>query len=82
MSTILEEICARKRLELEDIKQAVAPRRLYAKVEHIMDLNVPNLSLSRALGNSATGIISEFKRKSPSKGWINQQADPQQTTPG
>ena len=81
MSTILEEICAHKLRELDTVKQAVPPRELYTKVERIMDLNTPNLSLSRALTNSATGIISEFKRKSPSKGWINQQADPTIITP-
>lgn len=36
----------------------------------------PTYSLKQALQNSNSGIISEFKRKSPSKGWISQNADP------
>ena len=40
------------------------------------------LSLSRSVMSSPTGIISEFKRRSPSKGWINREADVRLITGG
>ena len=79
--TILEEICARKRHDLQAIKQQVSPRELYRKVEAIMDQPANCRSLSQALRQSPTGIISEFKRKSPSKGWIKQDASPEIIAP-
>ena len=68
MPDILQEIVAHKRIEVEQRKQAVAPQELHRQVEAILDFSVP--SMSRALRESASGIIAEFKRKSPSKGWI------------
>ena len=38
-------------------------------------------SLRKALAESATGIIAEFKRKSPSKGWIHADVQPEQVVP-
>ena len=74
--TILEEICARKRRDLQDIKEQMPPRELYRKVEALMDTPTASHSLSQSLRQSATGIIAEFKRKSPSKGWIKQDGRP------
>lgn len=75
--TILEEICARKRHDLISAKEAMPPRELYRKVEALMDTAAANgPSLRQALAESPTGIIAEFKRKSPSKGWIKEEGRP------
>ena len=71
MKDVLDEIVAHKRVELEHLKQAVPPAMLYNEVEKMAGLPVP--SMSRALMESESGIIAEFKRKSPSKGWIMEQ---------
>jgi len=71
MKDVLDEIVAHKRVELEHLKQAVPPAMLYNEVEKVADHPVP--SMSRALMESESGIIAEFKRKSPSKGWIMEQ---------
>jgi indole-3-glycerol phosphate synthase len=65
---ILEQIIAHKQLELPAIRAAVAPF-----VSGGFPLGAKP-SLRQALLNSPTGIIAEFKRKSPSLGWINEDA--------
>lgn len=78
MKDILEEIMAHKRHEVEAAKQ-MQPLRTLAGIldEQCRQEQLrPTLSLSRALANSSSGIISEFKRRSPSKGWISPNADP------
>lgn len=71
---ILQEIVAHKRVEVEAAKQAVAPSVLYKQVEAILDFSVA--SMKSALTASDSGIIAEFKRKSPSKGWIKEEGQP------
>ena len=71
MKDVLDEIVAHKRVELKHLKQAVPPAMLYNEVEKVAEQSVP--SMSRALMESESGIIAEFKRKSPSKGWIMEQ---------
>ncbi len=69
--TILDQIVADKRLE-------VASRQAVISLEHLKSMasGMPKgLSLKKALETSPTGIISEFKRKSPSKGFIHPNAD-------
>ena len=74
MKDILQEIVAHKRVEVEQFKQAVPPTQLYRQAEAILDFSAP--SISEALCTSGSGIIAEFKRKSPSLGWIKQDASP------
>ena len=81
MTDILQEIVAYKRVELERQKQLVPPRELYARVERLMADGIAERSMSRALAASPYGIIAEFKRKSPSKGWIHENALPVDVVP-
>lgn len=66
---ILEDIVAHKRQEVEEWKSLLSFRKLYELTEPMLEK--PVASMSKALRDSDTGIISEFKRKSPSKGWIH-----------
>ena len=81
MQDILQEIVAFKRVEVEQQKQFVSPRDLYARVERLMADGIAERSMSRALASSPYGIIAEFKRKSPSKGWIHEDAKPMDVVP-
>ena len=57
-------------MEVAQWKQEVPPTELYRQVEAILDFSAP--SMTKALCESSSGIIAEFKRKSPSKGWIKE----------
>ncbi len=83
MRDILEEIVAHKRKELERQKQELPPKALHARVEDLMSRNVtPALrSMRQSLAESQYGIIAEFKRKSPSKGWIHANTAPMDVVP-
>lgn len=70
MKDVLDEIVAHKRVEVEGFKQQLPPSHIYKLVEGVMDVAQP--SMREALMNSSSGIIAEFKRKSPSKGWIKE----------
>ena len=74
MSDILQEIVAHKRLEVEHFKQQLSEQEIHRRVEPLLDFSVA--SMSQALTNSPSGIIAEFKRKSPSKGWIKEEGRP------
>ena len=54
---------------MKDILQEIIAR----KRKEVEAIYAPKPSLRQALLNSETGIIAEFKRRSPSKGWIKQE---------
>ena len=71
---ILDEIIVHKRLEVAARKRDRSLRILAHQVEPLLDGPKPP-SMAAALLASPTGIIAEFKRKSPSKGWIQESGD-------
>lgn len=68
---ILEKIVIDKRKEVE-MKKNFIPINAFEQLPHF---GRPTVSLAKNLKKSNTGIIAEFKRKSPSKSWINQDAN-------
>lgn len=75
---ILEEIVAHKRIEVAEQKEQTPAKKLYAEVERMMAEGISKRSLSQALTENDFGIIAEFKRKSPSKGWIKEDGKPEE----
>ena len=69
---ILDTIIAQKKIEVAERQKAISMDDLQ-KTEFFVR---PTFSMKQfLLDNSKTGIIAEFKRKSPSKGIINAEAD-------
>lgn len=74
---ILEQIIAKKKEEVALRKSKVGLDALQAMPYYAR----PTISIVNELGkDGASGIIAEFKRRSPSKGLINGEADPVHTT--
>jgi indole-3-glycerol phosphate synthase len=75
----LETIIEHKKIEVAERKQIVS-QSLLMQTKHF---NRKCFSLIESLSNiNSTGIIAEFKRKSPSKGFINEHADVVDVTKG
>ena len=73
MKDILEEIVAHKRIEVEKAKQMKPSEVIQKETEaYILNGGHEMISLSKRLSESSSGIIAEFKRRSPSKGWIKE----------
>lgn len=77
MKDILSEIIGNKRCEVAFQKQTISLEQLQ---ESLGDLP-PTRSMKKALTHSESGIIAEFKRRSPSKGWIREEALPEVIVP-
>ncbi|HEX8328191.1 MAG TPA: indole-3-glycerol phosphate synthase TrpC [Hymenobacter sp.] len=77
--TILQTIIAHKRKEVATRRELVPVKLL----ESSLYFRSQPLSLRQYLRREgSSGLIAEFKRKSPSKGWINQYAPVERTTLG
>lgn len=72
---ILEEIVAWKRAEVARRKATTTEHDIHVQAERLTPGTQPSLRAALTRPGSS-GIIAEFKRRSPSKGWIRQDADP------
>jgi indole-3-glycerol phosphate synthase len=75
---ILDRIIASKKVEVALRKETTSIEIL----EKAPAFSRKCLSMKQSLLNSESGIISEFKRKSPSLGWIHEDADVVDVTSG
>lgn len=75
---ILSEIVANKRFEVDFQKRSISPQQLEDGLTNTTKVR----SMRASLAASSSGIIAEFKRRSPSKGWINENAEVSTIVPG
>ncbi|NOU37461.1 MAG: indole-3-glycerol phosphate synthase TrpC [Ferruginibacter sp.] len=76
---ILDTIIAHKKIEVVERKKIISESEL----KNTINFNKTCFSLISSLSKeTTTGIIAEFKRKSPSKGFINEFADVTEITKG
>ena len=76
---ILEKIVANKRIEVAHQKEAVPLDMLFRL--GAQRLSRQPVSMRQALEQSVSGIIAEFKRRSPSKGWLSPHAKVEEVIP-
>ena len=77
--TILDEINANKRREIADAKEKIGLEEL--KLSPFFKRK-PNSLKAALTADGASGVIAEFKTKSPSKGMINENAEVTEVTTG
>lgn len=77
IKNILDKIVEQKRIEVAEARKQSPEAVLSASEFFSRDTISLKENLQR---EGSTGIIAEFKRRSPSKGWINQEADVEEVT--
>lgn len=77
---ILEQIVINKRKEVAQQKEAIPLNTLIAMGSDRLERNT--FSMRQSLATSPAGIIAEFKRRSPSKGWLHPGANVADIVPG
>lgn len=77
MANILDKIIANKKIEVERQKAALP----LVDLEHLVSDAAEVKSFKEALLYSSTGIIAEFKRRSPSRNWIFKDAKVEDVIP-
>lgn len=78
MTNILDKIVANKRIEVEQQKKEASIDQL---IKQITNVDSKQGLFKQSLINSSTGIIAEFKRRSPSRGWIFENAKIEEVIP-